>query len=400
MFAPMVWAGMIVLGETIPGVTSSKLLNLKMPWRHFFIFISAGLLGSSINLWQRNIIRIPENINWWVVGFCLVAALIIFIIHRFETQKRYIELLWKGLLVALSITAIVSVFMVGEGVLNSVGSSVTRQPLLWYRLFPNPTYPSGILLGLLIAIGPLILLMIYSIWTNQWCISLPQQIIILGSLTILGGVGLIASVKIGGGGDLHNLDMFLIGLLFVAALTWRAGGNKLIEQSNQNSIWIKTIIALLVVIPVLRPILNIQPLEIPSDKDVNNIIGTIQTEIDHAKSEGDILFMDQRQLLTFGYIKNTPLIPEYEKKLIMDQAMSGNSGYFKQFYEDLARHRFSLIISDPLKVDLTKNKKNIHRFDSENDVWVQWVAEPILRFYKPIVTYKKWGLQLLIPNDK
>jgi hypothetical protein len=188
--------------------------------------------------------------------------------------------------------------------------------------------------------------------------------------------------------------------LFVASLAWKVGGNKLIGQLNQHSIWIKTIIILLIVIPVLQPILNIRPLEIPSDKEVNNIIGTIQTEIDHAKSEGGILFMDQRQLLTFGYIKNTPLIPENEKKLIMDQAMSGNSGYFKQFYEDLARHRFSLIISDPLKVVLTKNMKNIHRFDSENDVWVQWVAEPILRFYKPIVTYKKWGLQLLIPNDK
>lgn len=400
MFAPTFWAGMIVLGETIPGVTSSKLLNRKMPWRHFFVFISAGLLGSSINLWQRNIIRIPENINWWVVGFCLVAALIIFIIHRFETQKRYIELLWKGLLVALSITAIVSVFMVGKGVLNSVGSSVTRQPLLWYRLFPNPTYPPGILLGFLIVVGPLITLLLYCVWKGRWRIDLLQRIIILGTLLVFLVVGIVASLKIGGGGDLHNLDMFFIGILFAASLAWKAGGNKLIGQLNQHSIWIKTIIILLIVIPVLQPILNIRPLEIPSDKEVNNIIGTIQTEIDHAKSEGGILFMDQRQLLTFGYIKNTPLIPEYEKKLIMDQAMSGNSGYFKQFYEDLARHRFSLIISDPLKVDLTKNKKNIHRFDSENDVWVQWVAEPILRFYKPIVTYKKWGLQLLIPNDK
>jgi hypothetical protein len=400
MFAPTFWAGMIVLGETIPGVTSSKLLNGKMPWRHFFVFISAGLLGSSINLWQRNIIRIPENINWWVVGFCLVAALIIFIIHRFETQKRYIELLWKGLLVALSITAIVSVFMVGKGVLNSVGSSVTRQPLLWYRLFPNPTYPPGILLGFLIVVGPLITLLLYCVWKGRWRIDLLQRIIILGTLLVFLVVGIVASLKIGGGGDLHNVDMFFIGILFAASLAWKAGGNKLIGQLNQHSIWIKTIIILLIVIPVLQPILNIRPLEIPSDKEVNNIIGTIQTEIDHAKSEGGILFMDQRQLLTFGYIKNTPLIPEYEKKLIMDQAMSGNSGYFKQFYEDLARHRFSLIISDPLKVDLTKNKKNIHRFDSENDVWVQWVAEPILRFYKPIVTYKKWGLQLLIPNDK
>ena len=399
MFAPALWAGMLVPGETIPGTSFSKFINLKTPWGRFFLFTSAGLLGTLINLFQRKVIGVPENTNWWAVGSCLVVALIIFIIHRFEAQKRYIELLWKGLLVALSITAIVSVFIVGEGVLNSVRTT-PRQPLLWYRLFPNLTYPPGILLGFLIVVGPLITLLLYCVWKGRWQLDLLQRISILGTLLVFLGVGIVASVKIGGGGDLHNLDMFFIGLLIVAGLAWRAGGNKLIEQSNQHSIWIKTIIILLIVIPVLQPILNIRPLEIPSDKEANNILGTIQTEIDHAKSEGDILFMDQRQLLTFGYIKNTPLIPEYEKKLVMDQAMSGNSGYFKQFYEDLARHRFSLIISDLLKVDLIKNKKNIHRFDSENDVWVQWVAEPILRFYKPIVTYKKWGLQLLIPNDK
>jgi len=332
MFAPALWAGMLVPGETIPGTSFSKFINLKTPWGRFFLFTSAGLLGTFINLFQRKVIRVPENTNWWVVGFfVIVVSLIIVIIHKFRSHKRYVELLWKGLLVALSIAAIVSVFLVGEDIFNSVRLSVTGQPLIWYRLFPNTTYPSGILLGLLIVIGPLITLLLYCVWKGRWRLDLLQRIIILGTLLVFFVVGIVASLKIGGGGDLHNLDMFFIGILFAASLAWKAGGNKLIGQLNQHSIWIKTIIILLIVIPVLQPILNIRPLEIPSDKEVNNIIGTIQTEIDHAKSEGDILFMDQRQLLTFGYIKNTPLIPEYEKKLVMDQAMSGNSGYFKQF---------------------------------------------------------------------
>jgi hypothetical protein len=35
-------------------------------------------------------------------------------------------------------------------------------------------------------------------------------------------VGLIVSTKIGGGGDLHNMDMFLIASMFSVALAWKA----------------------------------------------------------------------------------------------------------------------------------------------------------------------------------
>ena len=39
---------------------------------------------------------------------------------------------------------------------------------------------------------------------------------------------------------------------------------------------------------------------------------------------GEVLFMDQRQLLTFGYITDVPLVPDYEKKVMMNEALSGN----------------------------------------------------------------------------
>ena len=45
-------------------------------------------------------------------------------------------------------------------------------------------------------------------------------------------VGLVASVKIGGGGDLHNMDMFLIGLLFTSALAWQNGGSDWIQNGK------------------------------------------------------------------------------------------------------------------------------------------------------------------------
>ena len=101
---------------------------------------------------------------------------------------------------------------------TTVTNAVTHQPLLWYRLLPNPTYGYGILIGLLIAVGPIICILVHLYLSGKWSLNLWQKIGILFPLAAFLTVGLIASTKIGGGGDLHNTDMFLIGLLFAAAI--------------------------------------------------------------------------------------------------------------------------------------------------------------------------------------
>ncbi len=57
----------------------------------------------------------------------------------------------------------------------------------------------------------------------------------------------------------------------------------------------------------------------PSQDIVDEVLNMIQSEADRALEKGDVLFLDQRQLLTFGYITNVPLIPEYEKKVLMEE---------------------------------------------------------------------------------
>jgi hypothetical protein len=52
------------------------------------------------------------------------------------------------------------------------------------------------------------------------------------------------------------------------------------------------------------------------------------------KAQGRVLFMDQRQLLTFGYVEDVPLVPEYEKKVLMNAAMGADANYFAPFYAD------------------------------------------------------------------
>ena len=122
----------------------------------------------------------------------------------------------------------------------------------------------------------------------------------------------------------------------------------------------------------------------------------MQGKIERAQTRGEVLFMDQRQLLTFGYLEDIKLVPEYEKKYVMDQAMAGNAAFFQQFYRDLADQRFALIVSEPL---FTRSQDRSDAFGEENNAWVQWVSRPLLCYYKPSEKLKKVKVHLMVPRE-
>ena len=134
----------------------------------------------------------------------------------------------------------------------------------------------------------------------------------------------------------------------------------------------------------------------PSANVVDEALHTIQDEVTQADEVGEVLFIAQRQLLTFGQIIDVDLVPEFEKKYMMDQAMAGNELYFDDLYRDLENERFVLIVSDPLNVNL---KNESEGFGAENNSWVKFVSEPILCYYKPYITLREVGVQLLVPKD-
>jgi len=300
---------------------------------------------------------------------------------------------------------------------ESVTSSASSQPLLWYRLLPNATHGIGIILALLIAVAPTILLLIYLLSSKKWTLNLWQKAGLFLPLLAFLVVGLIVSTKIGGGGDLHNLDMFLIGILFTAAIAWENGGRQWLSKIDASPVWVKGLLVLLMVIPGIYPLSALRSfgfaedaswlvtlrdvsdgkfLEmLPPQAEVDEIIQTIQQEVANAKPNGEVLFMDQRQLLTFGYIDDVPLVPEYEKKVLMNEAMADEAHYFQKLYADLAAKRFSLIISEPLRAPIQDSS---YQFGEENNAWVKWVVEPVLCYYEPIETFKSAQIQLLVPK--
>ncbi|RJP50329.1 MAG: hypothetical protein C4586_06105 [Anaerolineaceae bacterium] len=306
--------------------------------------------------------------------------------------------------------------------LNSAVAMVESpdQPLLWYRLLPNETYGLGILAGLLIATFPLIMVLYYLIATKKWTLNIWQALSVITPLLAFLVVGLIVSTKIGGGGDLHNMDMFLIGLMFASVVAWQKGGGEWLRNVELSAVWIKVALVLLLALPGLRSlgdmrsfnsienaswlrtltdVQNENSLELyASDEATDYSLAVIRQEVAFAQSQnGEVLFMDQRQLLTFGYIKDVFLVPEYEKKVLMNQALSENPDYFESFYADLAEHRFSLIVSEPLRTPI---KDSSYQFGEENNAWVNWVANPVLCYYEEKIILKEVGVQLLVPRSE
>ncbi len=269
------------------------------------------------------------------------------------------------------------------------------QPLLWYRLFPNSTYQPGILLGLLIAAGPLIILAAWFLVSRRDRLDGLQLLATSAVLAAFLAAGLVASTKIGGGSNLHNLDMFLVTLtLLVLVLLAKEG-----QFAPQRwPIVMQALLLLVITIPAIR-IMNasVLPDPLPDTATIKESLERIEAQVDLAQKSGDVLFMDQRQLLTFGFIKDTELVDSYEKKYLMDQAMAGNSEYFEAFYEDLKNLRFTLIVSEPL---FTRLQDTSVSFAEENNAWVTWVSEPILCFYRHKSTLREVGVQLLVPREQ
>ena len=313
--------------------------------------------------------------------------------------------LWHRLIPAFLLGGISLV----AGLLPSIGqyfavvqgeSLASSQALLWYRLLPNDTLGPGVLLLALLYALPLWIILGWWMFSRSGQLDWVQKAAIAGALIGFFGIGLVISTKIGGGGDLHNLDMFLVTLLVVTVL-WLTSLD-LNSQLIKWPVWTVVLIYFLafwVVYPFtpLHPGSDHHPrLSLANENRVSEAFSAVNSEVTKYAKSGEVLFMDHRQLLTFGYLPAIPFVPEYEKKFMMDQAMANNANYFQAYYEDLAKKRFALIVTEPLR---TKRREELGGpFSEENDAWVMWVSNPTLCFYDPLFLSTEVNIELLVPK--
>jgi len=274
--------------------------------------------------------------------------------------------------------------------------NLSRQPLLWDRLWPNTTYAPGILFGTFWAGLPLVILLVWLGWKRIWKVNLLQAAAMACIGLTFYTVGVVASTKIGGGSNLHNLDMFWITLVMLSAWALK---DLVPNYWRLSSIKTPTVILLCLALisPATYAIQYGSPLILPGSDLVASVLSNVANSVAQAQKNGEVLFLDQRQLLTFGQVRGVPLVVEYEKKYLMDQALEGNEAYFKGFYQDLLKKRFTLIVSEPLAV---KYQGKGVVFGDENDAYVRWVSGPLSCYYEPLATFEEVSVQLLVPRKE
>jgi hypothetical protein len=342
-----------------------------------------------------------SRVNWIPVPGSL-AVLLYLLENRLANRGVGRYLLWPaGWLVLGSLTGVGSQLLYAQisgHQLAQFGSSFTSD-LLWYRLWPNPTYPEGILPSILFVSLPLFLLIGERLWRMHWRVHPLRLLGIFGILGVFFAGGLVVSVKIGGGNNLHNMDAYLFFLLVIAACLLY--GRVALEEETLDARALPAPHWALLAFAISLPLLvAFQGGGYPSRAAPNRVekgFNMMEDFIQEAQQQnGEVLFVAERQLLTFGDIKGVPLIPEYERTFLMEMAMSRSMPYLEQFYQDLENRRYALIISQPLNQRI---KGSDEVFGEENDAWVEYVAKPILCYYEADETLKDVNLQFLIPRD-
>ncbi len=340
-----------------------------------------------------------SRINWFPVPAMLATVLYLLETPQDETPWwRYLAppVLWGVVGVSAAFLSQAVYAGIFGNPLQDFGASFASD-LLWYRLLPNPTFPQGLLPMALLVSLPVWALLVWGI--RRVRLSAWRILGLTGLTAALFFGGLVVSVKIGGGNNLHNLDAYLTALLLWGAYTFwgrLAPERESAPVSPQGARPPWGLVPLLMILPLYWALSRGGPRQLSDASLAREAINTIRQMAEtEAARGGEVLFISERHLLTFGEV-NVPLIPEYERTFLIEMAMQHNEPYLRQFREDLAAHRFALIVVQPLNLTL---KGSESMFGEENDAWVRGVAAPLLCYYEPAQVWRKAHVQVMRPRD-
>ena len=375
-------------------------VSVKHPWRSLMVIVPASLWAGI------------SRVNWFLVPAMLAIA--IYVLETpIELRRRrsptppdalksasYAR--WKywltpfvwgicGIAAAL-VSQFAYIQISGNADAAAFGSSFTSD-LIWSRLLPNETFPMGILPGILLVSAPALIALYQMTRGKRNYLHPLRWLALIVMLAVLFVGGAIVSAKIGGGGDLHNMDAFLVMLSVLVTAWW--GGQIGAENEAKPMMgrvgWGVVVAGLLIPLGFAIRHIGFYPSfdEAVAEKDV-------QALQDALENGGEILFITERQLIAFDYVNGVTLVPEYEQSELMEMAMSRNRAYLETFYSDLEARRFVWIVAEDQK--FTQQKEGA--FVEENVAWVRFVGAPLLCNYKPVVTLTSNNLQVFEPRPK
>ena len=336
-----------------------------------------------------------SRVNWFPVPAMLAIALYVLETPLKNRGWKYwiTPAIWGivGIASAL-LSQFIYIQVSGNADVSSFGSSFTSQ-LIWARLIPNETFPLGIIPGILLVSGPLMIAFYQMIRGKMNLLHPFRWLALLAMLFVLFVGGAVVSTKIGGGGDLHNMDAFLVMLSVVVMAFWTnqvKGDEEPVPMWGRVG-WGVTAAALLIPLGFAIRHIGFYP-----TYDSSITAKNIQLLQESIQTNGEILFITERQLITFDYLHGVRLVPEYEQSELMEMAMSRNQPYLEKYYDDLHNRRFALIIAEEQK--FTEQKHGA--FMEEDAAWVHYVGVPLLCNYKPVLDLASNNIQVFEPRPK
>ncbi len=381
------------------------------PWRTLGVVLLASLWAGI------------SRVNWLPVPGILAGALYFLEVpyrsndfSRYGTNERLKSLLQRGIhylippaawtiLGSLAAWGSQQAYQALSGNPAAYFGSSFSSDLLWYRLLPNPTYPLGILPSALLVSLPVLGLMALRLLPT-WRSLHPLRLLGLGAiLGVLFAGGVVVSVKIGGGSNLHNLDAYLVLLLVigcyiylgVAAEAESTGQGLRDKEKGKWGRWLSPwLVGVAAAVPLVFALSagGVWPTRdaLAAQADLEILRQAAQQAV---KNGGRVLLVNQRHLLTFGELPGVPPEADYELVFLMEMAMAGNPDYLETFHADLETHRFDLIIAEPLAVQYQGRARS---FGEENDAWVNQVSAPVLCHYQPLAALQTAGVVLYVPS--
>jgi hypothetical protein len=379
---------------------------------HLFVCVWIILLGyDKQKSWKTMIFVILgslwagiSRVNWFPVP-AMLAIVLYFLDTPFPGKQKFLAYFtWPGLfgffgLLSALGSQVAYAFLSGEAKIEAFGSSFSSD-LLWYRLLPNSTSEWGIIFPIIFLTLPVLILISNRVYRSNFHFWQLMPIAAIQLILFLGG--LVVSTKIGGGGNLHNLDAWLVLLWLIAGKFLLVPAQAGLKSGFSSKIMHGGLVLMLFLLP------SIYHLDI--DRSYHNLVAG-KTNIQKAEEElqsiisiankvqqsgEEVLFISQRQLLIFEAL-DVPLVAEYELLTLMEMAISNNQPYLNSFREDLQNHRFGIIVIEKQAPKLTD--RNSSHFSEENNAWVMNITFPLLKNYREMQYFPISGVTILVPLD-
>lgn len=340
------------------------------------------------------------RINWFPMPG-IVASLLYFLENPVDGTGwgRYF---WKPAIWTAAGTSTAFLAFVGynsiSGNSSSTSGSALQSPLLWYRLLPSATSGIGVLVMALIVALPAFLAITFWLKKRGKSFNLWRKLAIFAILACFFAGGLVVSTKIGGGSNIHNLDAFWFLLLLVVSFFY-FDRLPLDNPMAKEAIQVPALYtAALVGLPILFLLLQTQSTFFPTQNAVDDLLRQINAYVSSANQKGqEVLFIDNKQLLTFGNVPGTKMVTEYETVYMLEMAMTNNRLFFEKFRQDLKNKRFAFIFANPQP---TRIQDVSESFAEENNAQIYWIGTPLLCYYQRQFTWLALGVEVFTPRPE